>query len=209
MIFAFKIFGAIGLIVSLLLSATVPDCMAFDRKVEIIPFLGGRAGGSFKDGTTEETLRVDHSTVYGLSIDVDYDPGRQLQFFWSRQNTSFRTPSILMDELKLNIDYYHFGGTFCWDTDSDFAPYVTASIGATHFQPVDSDYDDELRFSMSIGMGVKYFFTSHIGWMLEGRGYGTFMGGSTAIFCGGGCTILIDQELYGQFEGRTGLVIRF
>lgn len=201
--------ATIGLMILLLFSAVVPDTMAFDRKVEIIPFVGGRAGGSFKDGTTGETLRVDHSSVYGFSIDVDYDPGRQLQFFWSRQDTSFKTPTISMEELKLNIDYYHFGGTYSWDTYDKFAPYVAASVGVSHFQPFDADYDDELRFSMSIGIGVKYFFNSHIGWMLEGRGYGTFMGGSTAIFCSGGCTILIDQELYGQFEGRTGLVFRF
>ena len=86
---------------------------------------------------------------------------------------------------------------------------MLSRFGGTYFQPTDSAYYDELRFSMGIGIGMKYFFTPHIGLMAEGRGYGTFMGGSGSIFCSGGCTIYTQQELFLQFEGRSGLVIRF
>jgi len=202
-----NVFFAVWLVV--LVPGLALPCQAFDRKVELSPFFGGRAGGTFKDGTSDTTLSVDESLVYGLTLDVDYDPDRTLQLLWSRQHTSFKTPSTVDDELKLDIDYYHFGGTYTWGTDNTFLPYVVASIGATYFQPIDSDFSSELRFSMGIGLGLKYFLTPHIGLVIEGRGYGTFMGGSTSIFCSGGCSIKVDQELYTQFEGRTGLVIRF
>lgn len=184
-------------------------CSAMERRVSINPFFGGRVGGTFKDGTTNETLSVEEATAWGLTIDVDYDPGRTLQMLFSRQRTAFDLPSDVEDELKLDIDYYHFGGTYSWGEDDTYLPYVVASVGVTYFQPIHSDFSNEMRFSMAIGLGLKYFLTPNIGIVLEGRGYGTFMGGSTAIFCSGGCTIKIDQELYTQIEGRTGLMIRF
>lgn len=183
---------------------------ARDRRFEIIPFVGFRAGGSFIAAVEEETLKVDESTAYGLTIDVDYDATGQIQLLWSHQTSKLMPTSTLTSTFDLNIDYFHFGGTYSWAKDDTFMPYVAVSLGATHLQPIDSGYNDEWRFSMGLGLGFKYFFTPRIGVLLEGRAYGTFMGGSGAIFCGsGGCQIAIHQELFGQFEGRTGIVFRF
>ena len=194
----------------LLILSRSSGAWAQDRHFEIIPFIGFRAGGTFQDAVQEETLKVDESTAYGLTIDVDYDATGQVQLLWSHQTSEFKTLTVTDSSFDLNIDYFHFGGTYSWAKDDTFLPYVAVSLGATHLQPVDSGYNDEWRFSMGLGLGFKYFFTPRIGVLLEGRAYGTFMGGSGAIFCGsGGCQIAIHQELFGQFEGRTGIVFRF
>ena len=187
-----------------------PGAWARDRHFDITPFIGFRAGGTFLDTVEDETLTVDESMVYGLTVDIDYDATGQLQLLWSHQTSEFKTPSAAESRFNLNIDYLHFGGTYSWATDEKFKPYVAFSVGATYFQPIDSGYNDEWRFSMGLGLGFKYFITPRIGLMLEGRGYGTFMGGSGAIFCGGGgCQVAIQQELFAQFEGRTGIIFRF
>jgi opacity protein-like surface antigen len=200
----------IPIIILLLLLSWSPGAWAQDRKFEIIPFVAFIAGGSFLNAVQDETLVVDESMAYGFTIDVDYGDTGQVQLLWSHQPSEFKTSSITTSTFGLNIDYFHFGGTYSWAKDEKFKPYVVVSAGATYFRPVDSGYNDEWRFSMGLGLGLKYFITSRIGFMLEGRGYGTFMGGSGAIFCGGGgCQIAVHQELFTQFEGRTGIVFRF
>jgi len=198
------------IIIPLFILSPGPGALAQDRHFEIIPFAGFRAGGTFTDTVEEETLVVDESAVYGFSIDVDYDATGQLHLLWSHQESEFNTPIATVSHFDLDIDYFHFGGSYSWAKDEKFKPYVAVSIGATHLQPNESGYSDAWRFSMGLGLGLKYFITPHIGLLLEGRGFGTFMGGSGAIFCGdGGCQIAIHQELFTQFEGRTGIVFRF
>ena len=181
-----------------------------ERHFDIVPFTGLRAGGTFEDGTTDETLTIDSSAVYGLSLDWDYDDTGQLQLLWSRQASEFKTPSATGQKMYLNTDYYHFGGTYSWSQEENFKPYVAASLGVTNFEPIDSDYSNELRFSMALGLGLKYFFTPRLGLLAEGRGYGTLMGGSGSIFCSSGaCQIRMQGDLFAQIELRTGIVFRF
>lgn len=182
---------------------------AFDRKVDVTPFIGLRGGGAFENAAKTETLRIDGSAAYGMTIDVDYEQNTQIELLWSRQQTEIGDPNTTLPFLELDIDYYHLGGTYSWSEDKRYRPYVAATAGITRFSPETSGYKDELRFSLGIGIGIKYFFTDHIGFLIEGRGIGTFMGGSGSVFCDGGCTINIEQELLMQYEGRTGIIFRF
>ena len=160
-------------------------------------------------GASEAGAQVPFLRAY-VDPGLGNDATGQVQLLWSRQASKFKTPIATVSTFDLNIDYFHFGGTYCWSKDKAFKPYVALSVGATHLQPIESGYNDEWRFSMGLGLGLKYFFTPRIGFILEGRGYGTFMGGSGSIYCGsGGCQVESHQELFGQFEGRTGIVFRF
>jgi hypothetical protein len=203
----------IGKIATLVLSALLcwgTSVGGAERHFEIIPFTGLRAGGTFEDSGTGDALTVDEAMVYGLSLDWDYDATGQLQLLWSRQSSQFKTPSAPSERLSLNIDYYHFGGTYSWSQEENFKPYVACSVGATNFSPTDPGYSSELRFSMALGLGLKYFFTPRVGLLVEGRGYGTLMGGAGSIFCGNGaCQVRVAGELFTQIEGRTGIVFRF
>lgn len=199
-----------GAVLLLLILTWGAGARAQDRKIDIIPFVGLRAGGTFADGASNETLAVDEAMGYGLTVDWDYDATGQLQLLWSRQSSDFKAPGTTIGHLHLDIDYYHFGGAYSWSNDEKYRPYLVFSVGGTHFRPTDSGFDDELRFSMGLGLGLKYFLTPRIGLMVEGRGYGTFMGGTGEIFCGdGSCRIRIDSDLFVQIEGRTGIVFRF
>jgi hypothetical protein len=185
--------------------------LAFERHFEVTPLFGFRAGGSFEDSVTGESLRIDEGLCYGVALDMDYNPDSQLQLLWTRQSTQIKTPSAADLDLDFTIDYVHFGSTYSWSHDDHFRPYVLLSVGATYFDPKESRYEDELRFSMGLGLGFKYYVTEHIGFVAEGRGFGTFMGGSSTIFCksGEGCYLTTEQDLLLQFEAHAGIVFRF
>lgn len=193
---------------------SVDGGMAFTRRFEIVPMFGFRAGGTFEDSTTGDSLRIDESIAYGLALNMDYDSQSQLQLIWSRQPTEIKTPSASEPSLDLIIDYYHFSSTYSWSKEAAYRPYVLLSIGATYMQPDRSGLDDELFFSMGAALGLKYYFTDHIGLMIEGRGFGTYLGGSSSIFCssgsdGGRCGVRVDGDALFQFNGFGGLVFRF
>ena len=200
----------ITLIISLILLVGSSCSWAQGPKFDITPFVGVRAGGSFEDNLSGKTLTVDASESYGLTVDMDYDATGQVHLLWSRQHSDFEAPGSTDGNLRLNIDYYHFGGTYSWGQDERYKPYVAFSVGATNFSPTDSGYSNELRFSMGLGLGLKYFLTPHIGLMVEGRGFGTLMGGVGTIFCSNdNCQIRVASELFTQIEARTGIVFRF
>ena len=200
----------IGIYMLLILLLGGSSVWAQRPAIEIVPFTGLRAGGSFEDGLSGKNLSVNGAAVYGITVNVDYDASGQLQLLWSHQDSDFKLPNDPAGKLHLDIDYYHFGGTYSWAKDEKLWPYAAASVGITDFNPGNSRYDNELRFSMGLGLGLKYFVTERIGLVLEGRGYGTFMSGSASIFCdSGSCQILVDSDLFIQIEGRIGLVFRF
>ncbi len=70
----------IGLLLFCILLITGSTAQAFSRKVDITPFIGFRAGGSFENFETGNSLRLDDSGSYGLTIDVDYDSRSQFQY---------------------------------------------------------------------------------------------------------------------------------
>lgn len=192
-----------------LLSVSV--CMGFDRGFEVIPLLGLQAGGTFQNEQNGKDLDIDEDICYGLAVDVDFNPDSYFEFLWMRQDTKIDNPANPNQDLKFSINYFHFGSTYSWYHTDKFRPYVIASIGATYFDPKKSSYDDELKFSMGVGIGLKYYITKHIGFMVEGRGFGTFMGGQTKIFCSSshGCYITTSQDILIQFQSHAGLIFRF
>ena len=186
-------------------------CLAFERKLELVPLVGFRAGGSFEDEVSESKLGIDHGLCYGMALNYDFNPDSQLQLLWTRQDTEVKTPSGPDPKLDFSIDYLHFGSTYSGYYTETIRVYVIASLGATYLKPDHSNYDDELYFSAGLGGGIKYYFTDHIGFVLEARGFCTFMGGQTSVFCGSdqGCHIRTYQDFLIQFQGISGVVFRF
>ena len=76
--------------------------------------------------------------------------------------------------------------------------------GTTHFDAEGGGA--QIYFSTSIGGGLKYFPTRHLGFRLEARGYGTFVGGSGAF---GGARAKLSADVWLQGELLAGLVLAF
>ena len=181
------------------------------QNFEVTPFAGYRFGGSFEDSVTGFGLDIHNSEAYGIVLGINMSPETQVELLYSHQPTELRpkglfSPTSLTD---LDIDYYHFGGTYIWNPERDVRPFIQASVGVTHLSPDRAGLGSETRFSFGIGGGVKYFLTKHIGFRLDGRALGTLLNSNSTIFCSGGCTVRVEGNTLWQFQGNLGVIFAF
>jgi opacity protein-like surface antigen len=204
------------LVTSILLSACLglllAPSTASAEGFQITPIVGHRGGGEFEDEGTGVTLSLSDENTVGFIIDKDVGPGKQAEFYYSHQPTSFSakgtvTTGALFD---LDIDYYHLGGRQLWDMGKA-TTFVVASVGATHFAPQPSSLESMTKFSIGLGGGVELDATERIGFRLEGRGFATFLKSDDAVFCNdsGGCVVLVDTDVLYQYEVSAGVILKF
>lgn len=199
-----------AIIFGILFMASIPtDSMG--QNFEVTPFAGYRFGGSFVDSFTGVGLDIKDSESYGVVIGINTSPETQIEFLYSHQTTEiepegFFSPTSLT---SLEMDTYHLGGSYIWDSGKDLRPFVQGTVGATHFRPDRAGLNSETRFSFGLGGGVKYYFTKHIGVRLGGRALATLLNSNSAIFCSGGCTIRVQSSTLWQFEGTLGIIFAF
>jgi len=181
-----------------------------DTYLEITPIAGYTLGGSFEDTYADIALKVKENKNYGIIIDIFNEYDTQFEFFFSHQPTELKInegPSKGDPLFDLDISYFHIGGNYSpYKEDLNF--YLAGGLGLTHLNPERGD--SETKFSLSLGVGLELFLTDHLGFRLEGRGFGTYYHGSEAIFCSNGnCTIYIRGDVLWQFTVFSGLILRF
>ncbi|MCK5703434.1 MAG: hypothetical protein KAI29_19885, partial [Cyclobacteriaceae bacterium] len=89
-------------------------------------------------------------------------------------------------------------------------PYTLATLGATLFDAKDSSLNDEWRFSISFGIGGKFYLSDKFGIRLQTRLLMpmTFSGGG--MWCGtGGCSVgAAGWITLVQFDFTAGVFVR-
>ncbi len=106
---------------------------------------------------------------------------------WDRNNTSFSARNALTDDYSKaynsNIDQYQFGGLYMLLNSSHrLRPYVAASLGFTH-EGNDGGTPDRTAFAYSVGGGVKYSLTRHLGLRGDARFMPTYGSTGNATYC--------------------------
>ena len=184
---------------------------AHAERIVITPFIGYGIGGQFEETTTESSLELDESPLYGLSINFNAPHGGQYEIFYSRQDTEltsngFASGSALFD---MDIHYLHIGGTIAYGYDW-IKPFIVGTVGITHFDPSPSGYNSKTRFSFSLGGGLMFILTDHIGIRLEARGFGTLFN-STIWFVSnvGGANFGVAGDAVWQAQLNAGLMLAF
>jgi hypothetical protein len=113
-----------------------------------------------------------------------------LELLASQQSTELRFDQGLFggdaDIADLDVTYFHVGMLVQGD-NPEVTPFFVASAGATRLDPDVPGADTESRFSVSLGGGVKVFFSRNIGLRFEGRGFWTAIDDSDDDFCDRGC----------------------
>jgi hypothetical protein len=181
------------------------------RAVEVAPFIGHVYGGSFEDSNTLSTFEVQDASSYGLMLDFDTEPDKQIEVFLSRQATSLTTTGTFTGNplFDLTIDYYHIGGLYMLPDFERVRPFVSGTFGLTRMAPDRADLTTENRFSLSLGGGAKIFFTKSVGLRFDVRGIYTALNSNSEIFCSGGCTIKVVSSGFVQTELSAALLMRF
>ena len=195
----------------ILLLTLVPAVSSDARAVEVAPFIGHRYGGSFQDANTLSGFELADANSFGLLLDFDTEPDKQIEVFLSRQDTQLTTAGTFTGNplFKLSIDYYHIGGLYLLPAEGLMHPFVSGTMGLTRMVPKRADLTTENRLSLSLGGGAKFYFSRSVGVRFDVRAIYTMLNADTAVFCSGGCTIMVRGNGFVQMEAGATLLMRF
>jgi hypothetical protein len=109
---------------------------------------------------------------------------------------------------RIDVDHWQGGGLQEFGAGRKARPFLTGMFGLTRYA---GEGDNEIRFSLSAGGGVKLFPVPHLGVRLDSRVYATFIdAGGSGYACGpGGCFLAAHLNVVWQAEFTAGLVVRF
>jgi len=199
-----------GFILLIILLGLLPGAAAAASGIEITPFAGFRFGGSFQDANTGDTIAIDEAGGYGLMLDFDLEPSKQIEVYLSRQSTKLSSGGAFTGNPKfdLTIDYYHIGGLVLLEGDR-VRPFVSGTFGLTRMDPQGADRTTEYYFSIALGGGAKVPLTERLGLRFDARGIFTAVNTNSTVFCAnGGCAIQVQGGGVLQGELTVGLIFK-
>lgn len=182
-------------------------------QIEIAPSAGYMFGGRLN--YYEGELKIYDNANYGVSFivpDVSFDTDLEINYTRMDTRAKFRaTPQSGYDDANfdMSVNYIQVGALKALNAnDEKLQPFGSFSLGATIFSPK-ADVDDTWQFSITLGMGTKYWITDRVGIIVRGRlmmpmvfggvggYYGIGSGGS-----GGGLSVnTYTTILQGDFSG--------
>ncbi len=179
--------SATTVVVALLFSALIFQTNA-QKKIEIF----GLAGYQINSDVTvaKGELSFDDGMSYGLGIDIPVDRYMQAEISWTMASSNVSLNQYLGANVPISDLYIHTfqaGALVEPKKGKKVSPFGLFSLGATLFYPTDSAYEDEWRFSIALGGGVKVDLSDKVGLRFQGRLMipMVFEGGSIYVGTGG------------------------
>ncbi len=216
-------------ILLLILTGSVSSLAGDFKRFEFQPFGGLSVSGGIPltsdDNTTHESISVKSSHNIGATFGVNFNVLDAVEVYWRRQFTEGGLPSEMVvlgsssdaTSFNLKVDQYHLNFIHHYMLpDPRVFPYVMAGLGATTYFAKGNGQSDSLsRFSFSLGGGIKYFLTNHVGLRGEARWAPTLLSASDSSFwcsiggAGANCVIHLRTTLQNQLDLTGGIVFRF
>ncbi len=177
-----------------------------DYRYELTPHVSYHMGGTFETANPKlaSNLDVDDGLAYGLIFDIPLSNNLQLELLANTQNSDlFADKGIFGPDIKTietDITYVHLGLLAQFGRPA-VSPFFVVSAGIASINPKFKGAGTDDRFSVSLGGGVKAFFTEHIGMRLDGRFFWTSI---DSIHTSSGT---YDYQNYlSQFQANVGLI---
>lgn len=192
----------------------VPALASAQTPVEITPFGGYRFGGDFFELVTGEPVDLDGAPAFGVAVDVPIrDPhGYQIEGLFSHEQATLsvhRQPFGPATIARVTVDHWMGGGLQEFGGEK-VRPFLTGMLGLTRYA---GGGDNEIRFALSAGGGVKLFPTRHLGLRLDGRLFATFVDADLGFLAcsgfSGTCLIAFRTDVVFQAEFTAGAVLKF
>jgi opacity protein-like surface antigen len=195
-------------------------------KFEVTPFAGTRFGGKinvagYDVNQYDENVFVKSGVDYGVIADYNIWSSFAVEFMLNRQPTTYSqqdfatTPPTKDFLANGNLTTYTFGGAYTFRGDSKVRPFVSAGLGWTNFENLDSDPDQlyvgfNNRLAFDLGGGVKYYFTDHLGLRFDMRWIGSRTTPTVAESCSlYGCGEYSSNYRMNQGAANLGLILKF
>jgi hypothetical protein len=178
--------------------------------VELVPFGGYRVGGDFYELVTRQPVDVDGAAGFGLVLNIPFRGDLQIEGLFTHQEARFTLPSTFDPagtRWRITVDHYQLGGLRELQPGR-VRPFLTGTLGLTRYA---AEGDNEVRFSLAAGGGVKLYPTRRVGFRLDGRVYATIVDaeGDFLACTPGICVGAIDVWVIWQAEFAAGVVVRF
>ncbi|MBK9099272.1 MAG: hypothetical protein IPM14_14365 [bacterium] len=164
---------------------------------------------------TQGQLNIYSNPNYGAGISFEVERGVQAEVFWIGQQTPMelkRYNGLTEPLFDVGIHYFQAGAVYEFrQTKAQKAfPFTSFSLGATLFSPVDSNFSEEWRFSITFGGGGKFYISDRVGLRLQARMLLPLNFNSVGMWCGsGGCSAGVSSWatlLQADFTG--GIFVR-
>ena len=178
---------------------------------EFTPFVGYMAGGQFEDPTDDSDRDLDAATSYGLFVNAATDWWRHYEMLYARQSTKVDG----FDKFDMDVEYLQFGGTVAYpDAEATHViPYIAMTVGAARFSPDQAGLDDETKFALTLGGGVRVPLTDRFSLRLDLRAFATVLDSDSDIFCvssgGATCRIKVKSDVFLQYAANLGFTVGF
>jgi opacity protein-like surface antigen len=190
------------------------------QKWEFSAFGGYRWGGELGDGSysnSEGTLQFENGPCWGLTAGYNINPRFEIELLYDRQHTSFKFKNERVGaDTTLGdgkVDYIMAGLSInLLPEDYKLMPYFAFYLGATRIVPDNSSSDSSWFTAAGYALGVTYFFTEHIGAMVENRGTSTILTDGATLLCGDEtdqCFTLPADTWMWQIGLALGVVVTF
>jgi hypothetical protein len=191
-------------------------------RFEVDPFVGYETSASYpvnlstgSTGDPIDRLRVNDAVAFGTFLDYSLSEHFQAEFMWNRNNTSYSAHDLLtntyINAYHSIIDQYQFGGLYMFrSSDVKLRPYLAASLGFTHDEN-GSNTPNRTDFSYSLGGGVKYYATRHIGLRADLRYLPTYGSSSNELYCNPfyGCYYANVSHYLNRGSFTGGIIFKF
>jgi hypothetical protein len=176
--------------------------------IEVAPFYGLRFGGNYKNNLTGNSMTLDPSAAIGATINAPL-PGLQekLELLYSHQESQMEG-GVVGPDVNVKVDVWQAGLLREYTMYDQFRPFLVGTLGVTNFS-YGSPLKDQNLFSIGMGGGFKYHVTPHVGFRLDMRAYVSFVEGSGAVACAGGCVVQYQGSTFIQGEITPSILIVF
>jgi opacity protein-like surface antigen len=209
-----------GLFLLLLFSFVGVSSARAQHEFEVTPMGGLKFGGSIQlptgNASGADYLPIRTSANYGAAFDYSIWPNFQAEFQFLHQPTDVdqHFPGVGSSFLtSASVDSFLFGIAYNFKApDAKMKPFISAGLGFTRWRPTDILPVDSHTFTYTIGGGVKYFITDHIGLRGEIRWIPSRTTTEPAQYCDpfyGFCSTYLAYSHAEQGALNGGIIFRF
>ena len=201
--------------------ATSPGRSRNEIGLEVTPTVGYRVGGTASElpDSLIKKIGIPAAMSFGLSVEYQLSTPLNLELLWSHQDTELRVQDATSDAgadkklTHLNIDTVQLGVMFQTGDPSDTARlYLEGLLGASILTPA-PQFSNLVRFSATLGAGLKYYFSDRLGARLGVRWMPVYINSKSSGYgyCDPywGCYTYWSTNYLSQFDASTGLILRF
>lgn len=179
---------------------------ASSQTIEVVPLAGYRFNNDLFEVAANRPIDVDGAPVLGAALNIALGEGRWFEAQFTRQEADVTVRRIGAGQQvhsRLVVDQALAGGRQEFGVRGA-RPFLTGLLGLTR-------YDDEVRFTVGAGGGVRVPLQRRIGMRLDSRMFTTFVDlDARAAACGPGlCLIGVDASVVWQFEFTAAVIVAF